>query len=151
MHKLPYAEDINYWQTGKSAPDAWIEKAKREIAHIGGKIVGEAFGKDAITGRAAYMLQFILDNEPFKIVWPVLPTRGGREQAARIQAATLLYHDVKARCMAAAVLGKRAAFFSFLALPDGRTMADVATPELASALPDMFRPRGLIASNEADQ
>lgn len=140
MQKLPYAEDINYWQTGKSSPDTWIDSAQREIKAIGGKVVAWAFGSES--SRAAYMMEFELDGERFKLIWPVLPTRSGKNEAsARIQAATMLYHDVKARCVTAKVLGKRTAFFSYLMLPDGRTAANVATPELINQLPDLFRPK----------
>lgn len=144
MAGIPYAEDVNYWQTGKSSPDTWIDNAQREIKSIGGKILGWAFGMESSTGRAAYMLEFELTGERFKIVWPVLPTRSGKnEVSARIQAATMLYHDVKARCVSAKVIGKRTAFFSYLMLPDGRTAATVATPELAIQLPEMFQVRQL--------
>lgn len=142
MQKLPYAEDVNYWQTGKSSPDTWIDNAQKEIKAIGGKILAWAFGMEASTGRAAYMMEFDLGSERFKIVWPVLPSRTGKNEAsARIQAATMLYHDVKARCVSAKVIGKRSAFFSYLMLPDGRSVASVTTPELAEQLPDLFKPK----------
>ena len=136
---LPYAEDINYWKTGTSSPDTWIDRAKAEIKAAGGKMLGDAYGNDATTGRSAYMLQFILEGEPFKIVWPVLPARGGNARAAQIQAATMLYHDVKARCVSAKVLGGKAAFFTYIQLPDGRNASEVATPDLVNHLPSMFK------------
>jgi len=139
MHKLPYAEDVNYWMTGKSSPDAWTERSKKEIEKVGGRVTGEAYGSDG-EGRSAFMLSFTLEGEAFKIVWPVLPTRRGNDRAARVQAATMMYHDIKARCMSALVLGKRAAFFTFLLLSDGRTANDVATPDLAYYLPELFGP-----------
>lgn len=141
MQKLPYAEDVNYWQTGKSSPDTWIDNAQHEIKAIGGKILRWAFGMEESTRRAAYMMEFDLGGERFKIVWPVLPTRSGKNEAsARIQAATMLYHDVKARCVSAKVIGKRSAFFNYLMLPDGRTAGSVATPEIAAQLPELFAP-----------
>jgi hypothetical protein len=102
--------------------------------------LAEGFGSDN-SGRAAYMLAFKFSDEHFKAVWPVLPTKGGNERAARIQAVTMLYHDVKARAVAAKVLGIRAAFFSYLLLPDGRTAAEVATPELVDAMPKLLTGR----------
>jgi hypothetical protein len=45
------------------------------------------------------MLEFDLGGERYKVVWPVLPTKTGKDRAARVQAATALYHDVKARCV----------------------------------------------------
>ncbi len=139
MHELPFAEDTNYWKTGQSSPDTWTDKAIAQIEHLGGEVLTYAFGHDHARGRQGFMLEFAIDGEVFKIVWPVLPTRGKDNRSARRQSATLLYHDVKARCISAAILGKRAAFFSYLVLPDGRTAAEVATPALADAAPEMFR------------
>ena len=132
----PYAEDVNYWLTGTSSPDTWIERTKREIVAAGGVPLGFAYGEDA--GRSAYMLQFRFGNETFRAVWPVLTSRAGNEKAARIQAATMLYHDVKARCVSMKVLGARAAFFTYLLLPDGRTAAQLAAPELADMVPKLL-------------
>lgn len=141
MSKL-YAEDIgHYWKTGTSSPDTWIDKTRREIAAAKGKVIDEAFRRDE-TGRAAFLLEFSFDSERFRIVWPVLESRTGNEKAARIQAATFLYHDVKARCMAAKVLGKRAAFFNYLLLSDGRTAGQIAAPELVNLYPKMLTARG---------
>ncbi len=139
--QLPYAEDVAYWRTSQSSPDTWIERAQRVIIGMGGVVMAEAFGKDA-SGRSAYMLGFQFKGDRFKVVWPVLPSKSGNERAARIQAATLLYHDIKARCISAAVLGVRAAFFNSLLLPDGRTAGDVAAPELAKAVPAMLKGPG---------
>jgi hypothetical protein len=134
---LPYAETVNYWQTGRSSPDVWLERATRQIESAEGVVLAEAFGKDS-GGRQAYLLVFQLGMDKFRLVWPVLPTKTGNMLAARIQAATLLYHDVKARCMTARVLGTRAAFFSYLLLPDGRTATEVAAPDLLQHLPALL-------------
>ena len=133
-----YAEDVNYWKTGRSSPDTWMDKTKRQIERLGGQVLMEGFGSEPMTGRAAFMLAFEIGGDKFKVVWPVLSSKGGNEKAARIQAATMLYHDVKAKCISAAVLGVRAAFFSFLLLPDGRTTAEVSTPELMQVIPELF-------------
>lgn len=144
--KLPYAETVNYWQTGQSGPDRWIDDAQAEIRAIGGKIHGWAFGADTATGKAAYMLDFELGGERFKVVWPVLPTKSGKNDlAARRQAATMLYHDIKSRCVTAKVMGKRVAFLSYLLLPDGQPLAHVATPDLAQQLPEFFTPKMITA------
>jgi hypothetical protein len=140
IFKLPYGEELPYWQTGKSDPQKWIDLAQSELRRAGGKILGHAYGSDTQSSRAAYMIHFELSGEAYKIIWPVLPSRSRNERAARLQAATMLYHDTKARCVAARVLGPRAAFFSYLLLPDGRTASQAATPELAAALPALFRP-----------
>ena len=138
MTDLPYAEDVNYWRTSKSSPDTWMDRSRRQIEKLGAQVLAEGFGSEPGLGRAAYMLAFQLDCERYKVIWPVLPTKTNNNKAARVQAATLLYHDIKAKCISAAVLGTRVAFFSFLMLPDGRTAADVAIPELIKLAPAML-------------
>jgi hypothetical protein len=132
-----YAEDVNYWKTGTSGPDVWIDKAKAEIRAAGGKVLGEAFGNS--DGRAAFMLEFAFGADRFRVVWPVLTSKTKADRAARVQAATMLYHDVKAKCVSAKVHGMRAAFFQYAVLPDGRTAATVATPELLQLYPKMLK------------
>ena len=135
MSESLFAEDVgHYWQTSKSSADVWLDRARAEIGSIGGKVLREGFGREN-SGRAAFMIQFELDGELFKILWQVLPSSTGNERAAKVQAATALYHDVKARCLSALWIGTRAAFFSYLELPDGRTTGQIATPELMSSLP----------------
>jgi len=134
-----YAEDVgNYWKTSTVAPDTWIDKTKAEIKSAGGKVISEAFGSDD-QGRSAYMLSFTFGADTFRAVWPVLSTRKPADaRAARIQAATMLYHDVKSKCVSAKVHGLRAAFFQYAVLPDGRTAAQVATPELVMSYPKLL-------------
>jgi len=139
MDNLPYGEEINYWMTSRSDPDTWIAKARKQIETIGGQIIAEAFGQEATTGKSAFMLTFSIQDELYKIIWPVLPTKGkDKRRAAKIQAATMLYHDVKAKCISSRVLGPRAVFFSFFVLPDGRTMGEIPTPELGQIIPNLF-------------
>jgi hypothetical protein len=148
QHKLPFAEDVNYWQTGKSSPDTFIQYAINQIADAGGKLQINAFGLDS-AGNSAYMLQFELGGDTYKVVWPVLPIKHERskaqmakkETAAKRQAATLMFHDIKAKCMTAKVLGARPAFFQYLMLPDGRTTTEATGQELAAGLPDLFNPQ----------
>ena len=134
---LPYAEDIgHYWQTSQSSPDVWIDRAKKVIEDMGGKILADGFGS---TGeQAAFMLAFKFKEQKYKVVWPVLPSLSGKGAAAKRQAATLLYHDVKAKAMTASVLGFETAFFSYMMLPDGRVSAELAKPELADAFPKLI-------------
>jgi hypothetical protein len=110
MTQLPYAEEVNYWKTSKSSPDAWMERTRRQIEKLGGTVLAEGSGSEPGLGRAAYMLAFEIEGEHYRVVWPVLPSKTGDEKAARRQAATLLYHDLKAKAISAAVLGARAAF-----------------------------------------
>lgn len=133
-NKLPYAEDVNYWKTGTSSPGTWIERVSRLIEGFKGKVYTHAFGKDD-QGSGAFMIFFKIGPDNFKIIWPVLPSRSRNEEAARRQAATLLYHDVKAKCLRAAVFGTRSAFFQYLMLPDGRTAEQASVPELAAGIP----------------
>lgn len=141
MSSLPNAEDMRYWKTGRTSPDGWIEKTKKVVNELGGVVLGEAFGNEPLTGRSAYMLQFRIGNDTFKVIWPVLPSRDGSEQAARIQAATMLYHDTKAKCVKAAVFGARVAFFEYLLLPDGRNVTEVGLPDLAESIPRLPPPQ----------
>jgi hypothetical protein len=134
-----YAEDVNYWKTSQSAADTWIEKSKKELDSVNGRVLSEAYGSDA-TGKAAFMLAFQIGDDQFKVMWPVLQSKTGNLKAAKIQAATMLYHDIKARCMAAKVLGARASFVGYLLLPDGRTTMQVSTQELTHVMPSLFLP-----------
>jgi hypothetical protein len=136
--EIPYAEDVNYWQTERvpTSAEKWIDKTKAEIKAAGGRVINEAFG--SMDGRAAYMLEFTFGVDRFRAVWPVLISKTKNERAARIQAATMLYHDEKAKCMSAKVHGERAAFFQYAVLPDGRTAAQLSTPELVNLYPKML-------------
>jgi hypothetical protein len=127
------AEKVNYWQTSRTSPDGWLEKAKREIVRVDGVMIGEGFVSD--TNRSTYLLAFQIGDNKFRIVWPVLEPKGGNVRAARVQAATALYHEVKAACVKAKFLGTRTAFFAFLMIPDGRTAAEMSTPEIADVFP----------------
>lgn len=132
--KLPYAEDINYWKTSQSQPESWIDKSCKLISDYGGMVYTHAFGQDD-NGNSAYMIQFQVGEDRFKLVWPVLPSYKEDEKSAKRQAATLMYHDVKAKCLTAKILGSRTAFFNYLMLPDGRTASEASFPELMQNVP----------------
>jgi len=141
---LPYAEDLNYWKSGTSAPDKWIEDAMRLIENLGGTVLSQAFGAER-SGRAAYMINFVIGGEEFRLVWPVLPTKNGKladSLPAKRQAATMLYHDVKTKCLKAAIFGARTAFFEYLVLPDGRMASQVSNPELSHISPTFLLGKG---------
>lgn len=137
--KLPYAEEINYRKTSKVDADTWIDKTKDLIAGFGGKVLGDAFGSDSTTGQAAYMISFSVNEDKFKIVWPVLPSRDDNVSAARRQAATFLYHDTKAKCLKALLWGPRTAFFEYLMLPDGRQASQLSAPEIMAHIPNILQ------------
>ena len=136
---LPYAEEIgHYWMTGNKTPaDSWMDKTKDLIKEAGGRVIADAFGNQA--GQAAFLLEFEIGEDRFKVIWPVLPTKSKNEKAARIQAVTMLHHDVKAKCMTATVMGTRAAFFSYLLLPDGRPATSASVRELETGIPALFK------------
>ena len=133
-----YAEDINYWKSGKSSPDTWLDKAEAQIVKSGGTILGRAFGSDSMAGVETYMLAFQIADDQFKIVWPVLQSRTDNKQAARRQAATMIYHDIKAKCMVAEIFGMKKAFVSYLVLSDGSTVTEAATDALPLLLPKLL-------------
>jgi len=134
---LPYAEDVgHYWQTSQSSPDTWIDRAKKVIQDLGGEILADGYG--STNGKAAFMLGFKIKEQTYKVAWPVLPTYSGKEPAAKRQAATMLYHDIKAKAITASVLGTEVAFFSYMMLPDGRVSSELAKPELAEVFPRLL-------------
>ncbi len=130
---LPYADKINYWKTGKSSADVWLEKAQAQIERFGGQVLIRAVGMDPQSDRKSFLMVFEMDGDRYRIVWPVLRLKldtVANVKAAERQAATLLYHDVKARSLSSAVLGTRRAFFSYLMLPDGRVASEARPDEI---------------------
>lgn len=123
-----WAEDLAYWKTSQSMPDTWLDRTIGLIEKAGGVVEASGYGNQG--ERSAYMVTFGLDGEVFRIVWPVIPSKTGNVRAAKVQAATMMHHDVKARLISAQVLGVRAAFFNWLMLPDGRTATSVGLAEL---------------------
>lgn len=137
-----YAEDFNYWKTGQSSPDRWMERSKALILSHGGKGVKEGF----LSGgeKAFYILSFELQGHTFRAIWPVLPTLEGNEYAAKVQAATALHHEIKARLLAAKVVGAVEAMLSWKLLADGRSAGEVAKAEphqLKNLLQETFYPQ----------
>ena len=131
---LPDAKQLPYWKTGRSAPEDWVRKACEEIKRAGGQI--ELCLPSATQGgRMAHVIGFSIGDDDFKLVWPVLAHEPSDEVAALRQAATMLHHDVKGRCIAARVFGARWAFQAELMLPNGQTVGQLTTPELMSTLP----------------
>lgn len=134
-----YSSDLPYFKTSKSSADKWIERTIKIINNSGGKIIKEASGTDYQTGRAAFLLIFRMSGDTYKISFPVMPVkRPENERAAKVQAATILFHDIKARLISAKVLGARAVFFGYLLLQDGRTPSELENPNILSA-DNLFR------------
>ena len=138
--KMIEADRANYWRTGQRDPDTQLDRAACLIIDAGGVIKARGIGM--FGGNEAVLLGYELDGESYRITWPVLIPRNEDSlkdrRAARIQAATFVYHDVKSKCMAAQVLGTRAAMLPYLLTANGRTMAELSNPELEKSLPKML-------------
>lgn len=146
---LPYSETVNYWKTSASSSDTWMDRTKKLIRKFGGEILAEGFGSNA-AGDAAFMLGFKIAGDTFRIVWPVLPSKTHNVRAARIQAVTMLFRDVKAKIISAAVLGARTSFFSYLLLPNGQTASEAAAPELMRVISDLSATPRLTGTTDGD-
>lgn len=134
------AEELgHYYKTSRTSPDSWLMRIEELIERHGGQMLSNGYGRELGSGREAFMFQFALDGNRYKIIWPVLPTEQSK-LAARIQAVTLMYHDVKQRIVSAAVLGNRAAFFQYLVLPNGYTASELADDDLLVAWSGLRRP-----------
>jgi hypothetical protein len=132
-----YADEVNYWKTSTTSPESWIEKTKKLIAEIGGKVHSDLIG--TINGKTAVMIGFEIAGDQYKIIYTVLAVRDQRDLlAAKRQAVTAMYHEVKALIVSAKFRGIRGAFHSYLVLPDGRTAGELTAPEVAQAIPTAF-------------
>ncbi len=125
------AEKLPYWKTSRTASDTWIAKAVQVLRDVGATDIHEAFVSQ--NSVATYVLAFKLNDSKFRLMWPVLQPRVAADMpAARIQAATFMYHSCKAKAMEAAVIGARAAFAGQLLLGDDRQTVAEASDELLS-------------------
>ena len=146
--EFPYCDEVPYWKTSRTSPDGWIQKTVQLLQRLGATNISEMFG--ASCGRAAFVLAFSFGVDNFRVVWPVLPPRKAEDaQSARVQAATLLYHDCKAKAVAASVLGPRNAFIGALLLPDDRTVIESSLPTLTAHLSDTKRLCGPVVEVES--
>ncbi len=139
MIELPKAESVNYWKTGHSGVERWSEKSQKQIERVGGEVREK--GSVWQLGRAAVMICFQVGEDTFRVVWPVLETKDGRtdDPAALIQAATFMFHDIKAKCMTALIFGARRAFIGELVLPEhGRTVGELELPQLQERVPKLL-------------
>ncbi len=103
------------------------------VKHIGGTVTSSGFGSS--NEKSAFMIQFHFDGEDYRIVWPVLESKTDNELAAKRQAATMLYHDVKAKLISAQIIGIKTAFFSWICLPNGKVASECYAPELLAQAP----------------
>lgn len=142
---LPNARELPYWKTSRSSGDDWLAKTSDLVENYDGVVLGRGMGRDPMSGNRAWILSFEMDGASYRIVWPVLPADPKDQKAAERQAATMLFHDTKARLLSSLVLGSRAALMTWLELGDGRIAAQVADGELARILPSTDRPPALPA------
>lgn len=139
---LPLAHTVPYFKTGRSTPDSWINKTKQLLRKLGATNIDEGFL--SISGHATFGLSFKFGQDTFRVTWPVLtPKDPGDESAARIQAATYVFHQCKEMCIAAAVLGPRSAFVSYLLLPTGRTVVESSN----SLIAEHVKPAALLGNS----
>ena len=128
---MPYAEEMNYWKSSKQPPGYWLDKAADFLTDNGAEVRTTAKGSG--NGCVAYLIEFSVDGDAFRIVWPVLESKSGDVKAAERQAATMLFHDVKNRAIRLAIGGARTAFFEFLMLPNGRSVGELSSNEITDA------------------
>jgi len=125
-------ENLPFWKTSRSSPDTWIDRTVDLIKKFDGELLNQAQGTDHKSGRAAFLIVFKLQGDTFKIVFPVLkPQKDSDARSAKVQAATILYHDVKSRLISAKILGARNVFFGNLLLKNGATAAELENPMLS--------------------
>ena len=119
--QLPYAEEVNYWKTGRTAPDKKIDQVTKMITDLGGEVTSSLIGM--IGGRSAILIEFAMHEDRYRVTWPILQTSKLEKDtaAARIQAATFVYHDIKAKLMTYKVIGAAA-------LADIRLLENNRTP-----------------------
>lgn len=138
-----YAEQANYWQTSETKPNDWFERAQKEIEAAGGifRRVVQDDVKDPKTGQlTTYTIEFQIGGREMRVAYQTLESKyaepPSRLTARRVQAATALYYDVKARCVDAKFHGVDHAFLPYIVMKDGRTLVEGIVPELAAmALP----------------
>ena len=124
MSNRPFAENLPYWKTSNLGLDNSLNRIVKEIKGANGKITGKAVVE---TEHEAFIfIEFCFQADRFKINWQALPSKKGDRKAALIQAAAMVYHDVKAKLVSARVKGYRKAFLEYLVLPDGYVVSDLA-------------------------
>ena len=144
--ELSYVYELPYWRTSKTAPDVWIDKTVRLLENLGATVTGDGYAGSS--GVSVFVIVFKFGNEVFRVTWPVLRVRDPAVSfAARVQAATFMYHDCKAKALAAKVIGFRTAFIGQLMLPEGKTVSESSH----TALLHHVRPLVLLGVQDADE
>ncbi len=143
MSDEPFAEELNYWNSSTAGADSWLGKAEDLIRKYGGEV--SASGSGMSDGKQAVMLEFQFGDERYRLVWPALKSKHkGHDETMKFrrsamrQAATMVYHEVKAAAVRFRVAGPRFAFFNYLVLPNGQVVGELAAPDLLNAAPKML-------------
>lgn len=133
-----FAEEVGaYYNTSRRTPDTVFAMTKKLIEKRGGWVTRSANIQDG--DNELFLIEFIYDKKVYRLSWPVLPTRKSA-LAARRQAATAQYHDVKAALVRADFMGFERAFKTWLAIDAKRTVSDLTHEEISSALPKLLEP-----------
>lgn len=132
--ELPYAEDCAYWKTGRSDPSTILEQVVKMIQDHGGIVTQEMLGR--VGNNAGVLVEFSVAGDSFRVAWPVLDSKYENPpqadfKAAKRQAVTFVKHDVKAKLMAAEVLGFKAAFTGNLITDSGQTVTEFMNQGIA--------------------
>ncbi|WP_338765917.1 hypothetical protein WAF17_02655 [Bernardetia sp. ABR2-2B] len=121
---LPFAENMPYWKTSQSGVETWLDKVEKMIVEMGGQVDTRLAGKQR--GREAILFEFTVQNDIYKILYPVLPTKKDKDKNAALrQCATLIYHDVKSRLNRIKIFGIRVVFSDYLVLDNGQTLSQI--------------------------
>lgn len=136
--KIRFAEEAPYWKTSRTAAEDWIERAKKVIVSAGGKVLADMVL--SIEGKTTFVTKFAMaidgQEREYRIDWPVLKSRGGDERAAKIQAATVMYHAVKSMLLLAVPYGPRASYLIWDLMPDKKTtVIQLAAEDFRPLLP----------------
>lgn len=132
MNKLPFGEDIgHYWRTSKKDAGYWLNSVRDMIVSIPGcKVLKKVDYEE--NDQNFFLVEFTVGLDWFKIIYPVLPVRQLKDrEAARVQAVTLMFHEVKSRMMLIKIFGIHYAFLNYLVADNGKTVSQMAVPELA--------------------
>lgn len=122
--KLPNAESMPYWKTSKSGVETWLDKTEKMITDVSGNVHTRINGKSK--GVEAIMFGFTIGADEFKILWPVLPVKNPKDKpSAQRQAATMLWHDTKARINRIKIFGPKITFFDYLVLDNGKSVSEI--------------------------
>ena len=137
MNELPIANEMPYWKSGTSSPDSWFDKVENLIEKYGGTIHSRVVARSG--HNEGIMIGFTIAGESFKLTWPVLPPKNPNDRlAATRQAATMIYHDTKARVNRLAIFDPKVVFADWLLLENGRTIAENPNTNIAQHLSGMI-------------